>query len=141
MERYAEHWAFIDGAERAFSAIAERFPVGVFTNGFAATQRAKLSRFPALRDRLSATVITEDVGALKPHPDVFAHATRPAGVGAAHILYVGDSYRSDVKGGRAAGWQVAWYAPGETREAGHERESEDAGGFRFGQWEALLQHL
>jgi HAD superfamily hydrolase (TIGR01549 family) len=109
LDRYGEHWHFPPAARQAFHAIADHYPVGVLTNGFREQQRAKLERFPDLRDRLAVTVISEEVGAMKPHPALFAWATRAADVPPETILYVGDSYHADVQGARAAGWQSAWY--------------------------------
>lgn len=109
MNRYATHWRAIDGALAAFEAVAEQLPVGVITNGFLETQRRKLDRFPVLRDRSAAVIISEETGALKPHPRLFTEATRRAAVAPADILYVGDSLFSDVLGATRAGWQAAWY--------------------------------
>ncbi len=72
-------------------------------------QHAKLDRFPALRERADAVVISEEVGVMKPHPAIFTHAAEQAGFEPGAILYVGDSLTSDVEGGHGAGWQVAWY--------------------------------
>lgn len=134
MERYAEHWQFVDGAQHAFEAVAARHPVGILTNGFVDTQNAKLDRFPLLRERSHAVVISEETGYMKPHPEVFAYATRRAGVEADTILYVGDSYHSDVQGGAAAGWQVAWYV------RNGEAPAEEAR-LTFSDWDNLLRLL
>ena len=136
LQRYAAHWQFIDGARRAYEAIADRHSVGVMTNGFAEVQAQKLERFPVLRERADAVVVCEEAGALKPDPRAFAHATEQAGVDAADVLYVGDSYRSDVQGGRTAGWHVAWYAPNGTNG-----QSTGDGAFVFDEWKALLRRL
>ena len=135
LDRYARHWAPMPGALDAFHAVADRFPVGVLTNGFAEVQRAKLARFPDVRARLAALVISEDVGAMKPHPDVFAHAAEAACVPPATILYVGDSYRSDVRGGLDAGWQVAWFRGDPSRLGG------EGDVFCFREWSALTERL
>ena len=136
MRRYAAHWHFAEAARRAFDAVAARFPVGVLTNGFAEVQHAKLARFPEIRDRLATLVISEEVGFMKPHPKLFAHATAQAGVAPGEILYVGDSYHSDVRGSLAAGWQMAWYTEAAAPETnGHDRL------FAFDAWPALLHHL
>ncbi len=111
MDRYAHHWEYTEDARSTFLAIAERFPVGILTNGFAETQKAKLARFPDIRNQLAVTVISEEIGYLKPHPELFRQAAERAQTHPAHILYVGDSYTSDVEGARNAGWQVIWYAP------------------------------
>lgn len=110
IERYTHHWTFVDGARDAFRRLADRFPVGLLTNGFAETQHAKIERFPVLEERSEAVVVSEETGYLKPDPRVFAHAAEQAGTAPEAVLYVGNSLRSDVKGGLNAGWQVAWYA-------------------------------
>ncbi len=132
MQRYAEHWAFIPGARETFEAIADRHPVGVITNGFAEVQEKKFDQFPLLRERSDALVICEDVGVLKPDPEVFDHATETAGVAYEDVLYVGDSYRSDVEGAEPVGWRVAWYARNGTN--GH---STNERGFAFSDWADL----
>jgi YjjG family noncanonical pyrimidine nucleotidase len=138
MERYAAHWRFVPGARDAFEEVAARYPVGVLTNGFLEVQERKLERFPVLRERSEAVVVSEETGALKPHPDVFAHATEQAGVSAEDVLYVGDSYRSDVEGGRRAGWRVAWFVRNGQEAPDDQRP--DAG-FAFRDWDALTQRL
>lgn len=137
LQRYAEHWAFTEGARRAFQTLADAFPVGLLTNGFAETQRAKLRRFPELRRRADAVVISEEVGHMKPHPEIFVHATEEAGASVSAILYVGNSYASDVKGGREAGWQVAWYVANEDENSAEV----DDGVFRFRTWSELVDRL
>ena len=129
LARYGQRWRWIDGAENAFLAVADRFPVGLLTNGFADQQRGKLARFPVLRERSQAVVISEEVGVMKPHPQIFAHAAERAGVASDAILYVGDSLHSDVEGGHAAGWQVAWFR-GDGDEA-----------FTFADWSDLTRTL
>ena len=108
MQYYRNHWQWIDGAKEAYYDILEKYPVGILTNGFAETQRKKFEAFD-LYDSAETTVISEEVGVLKPHADVFEVATERAGVDANKVLYVGDSYRSDVEGGTQFGWNVAWY--------------------------------
>lgn len=110
LQRYAEHWTYVDGAAETFRAVAERFPVGVLTNGFAEVQAQKMKRFPELAERSRVVLVSEETGYLKPHPVVFETAAERAGVDPARILYVGDSLRSDVEGGTGAGWRVAWFA-------------------------------
>ncbi|NBC01420.1 MAG: HAD-IA family hydrolase [Bacteroidetes bacterium] len=134
MRRYATHWRAIDGALTAFKAVAERLPVGVITNGFLETQRRKLARFPVLRDRSAAVIISEETGVLKPHPRLFTEATRRAAVDPADILYVGDSLFSDVQGATRAGWQAAWYTA-----ATNPVEAPVA--LRFYDWEAFTAWL
>jgi putative hydrolase of the HAD superfamily len=53
---------------------------------------------------------------MKPHPAVFEEATKRAGVPASEILYVGDSYTSDVIGGTEFGWDVVWLTDSDDKE-------------------------
>ncbi|PSQ77543.1 MAG: haloacid dehalogenase [Bacteroidetes bacterium QH_6_63_17] len=136
MQRYAAHWGFIPGARNAFEAVADHYSVGVLTNGFAEVQEKKLDQFPALRERSDAIVLCEEVGVLKPDPAVFEHATQEAGVDAETVLYVGNSYRSDVEGAQPVGWRVAWYA----RHGANGRSTNERG-FTFDDWSTLTQRL
>lgn len=142
MQRYATHWTFIPGAREAFETVADRVPVGIMTNGFADVQAKKLEAFPVLEDRADAIVICEETGVLKPHPRVFAHATAEAGVEADDVLYVGDSYRSDIEGGQKAGWRVAWFAPddGERGLSTNGRAPVERG-FSFQDWTVLCERI
>jgi YjjG family noncanonical pyrimidine nucleotidase len=136
LQRYGSHWQFVDGARGAYEAIAEARPVGILTNGFVEVQSEKLKTFPVLEERAETVVVCEENGALKPDPSAFAQAAEQAGVEASEILYVGDSYRSDVEGAQNAGWRVAWYAPNGTDD-----RSTDDRGFVFDDWDALADQL
>lgn len=111
IERYTHHWTPTDGAFDAFERVADRFPVGLLTNGFRETQHAKIERFPVLAERSDEVVVSEETGFLKPDARVFEHAAEEAGTDPEATLYVGNSLHSDVEGGLNAGWQVAWYTP------------------------------
>jgi putative hydrolase of the HAD superfamily len=109
MQRYSRYWSYVPGAREAFLKIARKFPVGILTNGFSEVQKKKMDQFLDLKEAATTVVISEDVGYLKPDRRLFDHAASLAGVPAERILYVGDSLRSDVIGGREAGWHVCWF--------------------------------
>lgn len=110
MQQYANHWAWVPGAKEALSDLTKWYPVGFLTNGFAEVQHAKSRQFNL--DAYSFIyLISEEVGFMKPQPGIFAHATREAGVQPHEILYVGDSFDSDIAGGSAFGWKTAWFTP------------------------------
>ncbi|HEX6981781.1 MAG TPA: HAD-IA family hydrolase [Balneolaceae bacterium] len=115
MQCYRNHWRWIDGAENMYKKVLQKFPVGLLTNGFAETQRLKFEKF-GLHKSATHTVISEEVGALKPDPKVFQHATELAGVEADEVLYVGDSYSSDIEGGASFGWNTAWFTDNGLKE-------------------------
>lgn len=115
MNYYRNHWEWVHGAKEAYDMISSAFPTGIITNGFAETQWMKIDQF-GFRESARQIVISEEVGVMKPHPKIFDHSTELAGVKREDILYVGDSLSSDVKGGKAASWQVAWFTSTPTEE-------------------------
>lgn len=133
LQCYVRHWTFPEPARRAFDALADQFRVGILTNGFSEVQHAKFDRFPVLRERAEVLIISEEAGVMKPHPAIFAYAAEAAGAPAEALLYVGDSYTSDVEGAQGAGWQSAWYTTQPPSAADTV--------FHFQDWEVLTQRL
>ena len=56
-----------------------------------------------ITDYASVWVSSGEVGANKPHPEIFNAALSKAGVSALESIHVGDSYESDVRGALGAG--------------------------------------
>lgn len=134
MNYYRNHWEWIDGAKEAFDKIRARYNVGLITNGFAETQWMKIKKF-GFKEMVSQIVISEEIGVMKPHPKIFDYSTQLIGIDRSEILYVGDSLTSDVEGGKAAGWKVAWYTSSRV-----EQKSEVAD-LTFNNWKELLDFL
>ncbi|WP_412063662.1 HAD family hydrolase [Rubrivirga sp. IMCC45206] len=139
LARYAAHWRWAEGAREAYRAVADAVPVGILTNGFSAQQRGKLAALPEIAERAAFVVISEEVGVMKPDPGIFEHVRQQAAstlgwdVPAGDLLYVGDSYHSDVLGGTGAGWPVAWYRG--------DAERAPEGAVAFDDWADLLARV
>ena len=57
---------------------------------------------------LDAVIVSQRVGAIKPHPAIFAAAAEALGQPEpAAILHVGDDWAADVIGAKSAGWRAA----------------------------------
>ncbi len=134
MSYYRTHWEWVEGAKEAFDVIRSNYNVGIITNGFAETQWMKIDQF-GFRDMVSQIVISEEVGVMKPHSKIFDYSTDCVGCDRSEILYVGDSFASDVKGGKAAGWKVAWFTSSPTKEG------EELADLVFDDWRLLLKML
>ncbi len=134
LQCYQKHWRWIDGAEKTYKQIARNYPVGILTNGFAETQRKKVSKFD-FHKSAKQIVISEEIDALKPDPKVFRHATELADVSSDDILYIGDSFTSDIQGGSCFGWNTAWYTQNGSQEL---RQKAD---FVFSDFNQLIQLL
>jgi FMN phosphatase YigB (HAD superfamily) len=83
----------------------------------------------------TAIVVSERVGAIKPHPAIFRAAEAAMGMGQADlsdILHVGDDWGADVVGAKQAGWRAAYLRrrpddsplPSSERESGVEADIE-----------------
>ena len=92
-------------------AIAERLPVTLVTNGITSVQRNRLAASP-LKDLVSGVVISQEVGASKPRPEIFHLALEPLGVNPREALMVGDGVNSDIRGANNAGIDACWLNPG-----------------------------
>jgi HAD superfamily hydrolase (TIGR01662 family) len=76
--------------------------IGIVTNGFAATHHDKIDRL-ALRARIDALFLADEMGMVKPDPRVFAHACATLRSEPARTAMVGDRYDRDITGAHAAG--------------------------------------
>jgi FMN phosphatase YigB (HAD superfamily) len=61
------------------------------------------------RRHLSAVVVSQRVGVIKPRPEIFQSAAAELGVASGPaILHVGDDLGADVLGAQGVGWTAAW---------------------------------
>jgi putative hydrolase of the HAD superfamily len=117
MSKYRLHWDWVPGAKMSWEKIRAEWPVGIITNGFSETQKEKFQRF-GFDLTADSLVISEDIGVMKPHPHIFAHAANCAKISPEQILYVGDSPQTDMVGAAASGFRTAWF--NQHAQAGHE---------------------
>ena len=76
--------------------------LGIVTNGFAETHYEKIALL-RIGEYFDALFIADELGMLKPDPQLFAHACTTLGSAPARTAMVGDRYDRDVKGAAAAG--------------------------------------
>jgi HAD superfamily hydrolase (TIGR01509 family) len=65
-----------------------------------------------IRHVFSCIVLSEEFGIRKPDPRIFFHAAGLLGVSPSECLYIGDSYKNDITGSRAAGMLSCWFKRG-----------------------------
>lgn len=134
INRYEYHWKWVEGAQKGYELLRQKYPIGILTNGFLELQQKKFERF-GFYESARQLVISEEVGYMKPQPEIFAHATGRTGLKPDQILYVGDSLTSDIRGGSAYGWKTAWYAPNGTPKEANEAD------FVFKNFDELCERL
>ena len=83
---------------------------------------------------------TEECGALKPNPMAFEIMAKKLGIKPENILYVGNSYKYDVAGSKAAGMKSAWFTS--KRKAKKKKDiNNELADIRFSNYADLMQVL
>jgi putative hydrolase of the HAD superfamily len=109
-QRYMQAWREVQGATSLLRALKPLARIGIVSNNLAREQHDKL-RACGFDAYLDVTVISEEAGASKPDPAIFAIALERIGVEAAEAVMIGDAWRADVAGARAAGVRAIWFNP------------------------------
>lgn len=98
----------LPGAVSLLNALIGKAKLGIITNGFTDLQQIRLER-TGLHNHFDILVISEQVGAAKPHPQIFSHAKELMGnPDPATVLMVGDNPVADISGGQQAGFYTCW---------------------------------
>lgn len=97
--------------------------LGLITNGFVETHREKIEVL-GLAASFDTVLIADDVGLLKPDPEIFLLAARRLGVAPERCVMVGDRFERDVAGAHAAGMRAVWLDLHGTGVAAGERAPE-----------------
>ncbi len=109
-QRYVESWREVAGATALLRALAGRVRIGIVSNNLTREQHEKL-RFCGFDTLVDAVVISEEAGASKPDPAIFGLALERIGATADETVMVGDAWRTDIAGARAAGLRAIWFNP------------------------------
>ncbi len=96
------------GANAALQRLSERYKIGILTNGFEATQRIKIQS-NGFDPYISFMQTSEQLGVAKPSALFFNEALKKARVSAEEVMYLGDTWDTDVLGGCQAGLATFWY--------------------------------
>lgn len=101
----------LPGALEVVKEISEKLPVLILTNGISHIQHGRIDTSP-LAPYLSGLLISEDIGAPKPAPDMYLAALDMlGGLKPSEALMIGDSLTSDIRGAVKAGIPACWYNP------------------------------
>ena len=101
----------MDGAYEVLDALHSKCKFAIVTNGLQAVQRGRLEN-STIKGFISELIISEEVGAAKPHAAFFDEAFARTGHPArSDVLIIGDSLTSDIRGGVDYGIDICWYNP------------------------------
>ena len=96
---------FFPDVHRILEHLAERYILGVITNGNAEVARLGLA------DYFRFAISAEQMGIGKPDPKPFHSALQRAGVEAPQAAHIGDHPGDDIAGAKAAGLRAIWFNP------------------------------
>jgi HAD superfamily hydrolase (TIGR01509 family) len=107
--------AFVDalppapGVRPLLAALAGSYRLAILSNWPLAATIDRYVEAAGWLPYLDAIVVSQRVGAIKPHPTIFAAARRQLGDPEPEaILHVGDDWAADVVGAIQAGWRAAY---------------------------------
>jgi 2-haloacid dehalogenase len=101
----------MEGAFEVLQSLHEKCRLVIVTNGLQAVQRSRMAH-STIRDFITDIIISEEIGAAKPHVDFFeTAASRLGNPDKKDVLIVGDSLTSDIHGGVNYGIDTCWYNP------------------------------
>lgn len=92
----------LDGGEDALEHLADRYPLGLVTNGGPTMQDQKIDGIGA-RDFFETIVYAGHDVPAKPEPDPFERALSAMDLDPERTVYVGNNYEADVVGAAGAG--------------------------------------
>lgn len=100
-----------DGVLDMLARLSSRYKLGVLSNyPTSGGIRAALKR-DGVADVLCSTVVSAEIGFIKPHPAMFQAVCDELGCEAEQVLFVGDTWESDVVGSWLAGMQCVRVKP------------------------------
>ncbi|MCP4584246.1 MAG: HAD family hydrolase [candidate division Zixibacteria bacterium] len=121
LDNYAKVDAEMEGAKAVLKKLAEKYQLGVISNGLAKAQYQKLDSI-GIKNIFESITISEEVGLQKPDPRIFWKAGSGLDRKPEECLYVGNSYNIDILGAIAAGMASCWFNPGGNRPVEQERK-------------------
>lgn len=110
LEIYSQQNFCLPHARDVLIYLNPTYELGVLSNGFAQIQRNKLSNLDFMAF-FPHQIFSGDVGCMKPAAEIFNVAMAATKTTADELLYVGDSFESDIVGAHAAGWKTILLNP------------------------------
>ena len=102
-------------AREALEYLASKYDLYILSNGFRELQEQKM-RSADVRHYFKKVVLSDDIGVLKPAPEIFYFAMSATQSELHTSLMIGDNWKNDVKGAKDAGLGQIYYNVKNTAE-------------------------
>lgn len=123
LQVYTQQLFVFPGMMKTLLYLKPRYTLGLLSNGFVEIQKQKLARM-RISELFDVVVYSEEVGAMKPAAEIFFEAMRRSDSQPDEIVYVGDSFDSDIVGAKAVGWRAVLFNPHGKTPAGRLADAE-----------------
>lgn len=97
-------------AKEVLEYLSGRYRLYILSNGFRELQYRKMCS-AGIEGYFRKIVLSDDIGILKPHIEIFHFALSATQSEAKESLMIGDNWDNDIAGARNAGWHQVYYAP------------------------------
>ena len=94
-------------AREVLEYLSAKYNLYILSNGFKELQFHKM-RSSDIDKYFRKVVLSDDIGILKPWPEIFHFALSATQSELNDSLMIGDSWENDIAGAKAAGWKTVW---------------------------------
>ncbi len=115
VQNQGKYACLYDDAVETLEYLKKKYRLGVVTNGYAYSQRLKITNCH-IEDYFEHIIVSQEAGIMKPDPGIFEYSCRKFGLDPSECLYVGDMVSNDVYGAVKAGMKAIWICKDEMRE-------------------------
>lgn len=98
-----------DGVEDVLVELKKKYKLAIVTNGRISCQMDKIKR-TNIDSYFDSIVISEQV-VKKPKKEIYEKAINDLGLGAEDVVFVGDTFSTDIIGAHRAGMEAIWITP------------------------------
>ena len=108
MEKFAEYQKLIPGVKETLPLLKKKYKLGVLSNGDERSQKRKICS-TGIDACFDAIIVTGEYGINKPDPKIFRIAAEKMALQPEEIVFVGDTFATDINGAIHAGMKPVWF--------------------------------
>ncbi|MEJ2241838.1 MAG: HAD family hydrolase [Candidatus Bathyarchaeota archaeon] len=97
----------VPGVKDLLEDLSGKYKLGIVANAITKVSRIALQKLGLIK-YFDCIVLSRDLGARKPDPEIFIYALRSMWIKGNEAVHVGDSLEVDVQGAKNAGMQTVW---------------------------------
>jgi len=98
------------GAEEFLKRVADKYLIGIISNGFLDTQYHKIFN-TCINKYVQRLIVSDEIGIAKPDRRIFGYAIEETGADSGQAVMIGDNPETDVLGALKAGWKAIYFNP------------------------------